>query len=58
LFFYDSLEQLNDLLNDATIFGNMSNFVGIVNMDDPFSNKPPCADGLINEVHDDGFTIL
>jgi len=32
--FYDSLEQLNDLLNDATIFGNMSNFVGIVNMDD------------------------
>jgi len=39
-------------LNDVTIFGNMSNFVGMININDPFSNKVPCANGLIDEVHD------
>jgi len=50
--FYGFLEQVNDLLNDVTMFGNMSNFVGTININDPFSNKLPCADGLIDEVHD------
>jgi len=49
--FFDFLEQVNDLLNDASIFGNMSNFVGMINISDPFSNKAPCNDGLIDEVH-------
>ena len=39
-------------MNDATIFGNMSNFAGMININDPFSNKEPCADGLLDEVHD------
>ena len=50
--YFDFLEQVNDLLNDVSIFGNMSNFVGMININDPFSNKVPCADGLIDEVHD------
>ena len=39
--FYDFMEQLNNLLNDVTIFGNMLNFVGTVDPADPFNNKPP-----------------
>jgi len=50
--FYDFVEQLNDLLNDVTIFGNMSNFVGTVDPADPFNNKPPPSGGLVDEVHD------
>jgi len=50
--YFDFLEQVNDLLNDASIFGNLSNFVGTININDPFSNKAPCNDGLIDEVHD------
>jgi len=50
--FYDFVEQLNDLLNDVTIFGNMSNFLGTVDPADPFNNKPPPSGGLVDEVHD------
>jgi hypothetical protein len=36
---YDFLEQVNDLLNDETLFGNISNFEGTIDPADPFSNK-------------------
>ena len=36
---YDFLEQVNDLLNNATLFGNIANFEGIIDTADPFSNK-------------------
>ena len=33
-------------------FGNMTNFVGMINIDDPFNNKLPFPNGLFDEVHD------
>jgi len=36
---YDFLEQVNDLLNNETLFGNISNFEGTIDPADPFSNK-------------------
>jgi len=44
--------KVNDFFKDATTFGNMANFVGTIDMADPFSNKPPTADGLVDKVHD------
>jgi len=47
------LEQVNDLLNDSTILGDVSYFISIIDMNDPFSsNKRPPQHGLIDEVHD------
>ena len=48
--YFDFLEQVNDLLNDISIFGNMTNFVGTININDPFHNKLPCPDELFDEV--------
>ena len=49
---YDFLEQVNDLLNDETLFGNISNFEGTIDPADPFSNKRVPAGGLVDEVND------
>jgi len=46
------MDQVNDLLNDVTIFGNLDNFIGTIDMAEPFGNKPPNAAGLVDEVHD------
>ncbi len=50
--YFDFLEQVNDILNNIAIFGNMSNFVGTINITDPFNNKLPCPNRLFDEVHD------
>jgi len=49
---YDFMDQVNDLLNDVTIFGNLDNFIGTIDMAEPFGNKPPNTAGLVDEVHD------
>ena len=46
---YDFLKQVNDLLNDSSMFGDINN---TIDMNDPFSNKTPPQNGLIDEVHD------
>jgi len=50
--YYDFLEQVNDLLNDSTIFSDINNFISMIDMNDPFGNKRPPQNGLIDEVHD------
>jgi len=42
---------VNDLLNNSTIFGDINNFIGTIDMNDPFGNKRPPQNGLIDEVH-------
>jgi len=49
---YDFLQQVNDLLNDATLFGNIANFASTIDTADPFSNKQAPAGGLVDEVND------
>jgi len=49
---YDFLEQVNDLLNDEALFGNIANFEGTIDTADPFSNKRVPDGGLIDEVND------
>jgi len=50
--YYNFLDQVHDLLNDVLIWGDVSNFQGSVNLDDPFSNEPLCHDSLVNEIVD------
>jgi len=50
--YYDFLEQVNDLLNDISIWGDESNFEGMVDMNNPFSNECYCNDGFVDEVND------
>jgi len=49
---YDLLQQVNNLLNDVTLFGNIANFAGTIDTADPFRNKQAPAGGLVNEVND------
>jgi len=37
---YNFLDQINDLLNNISIWGDIANFEGTVNMNNPFSNEP------------------
>jgi len=37
----------------ATIFGDINNFIGMIDRSDPFGNKRPPQNGLIDEVHDE-----
>jgi len=46
------LEQVRNFLNDSTVFGEVSNLDGTIDMNDPFSNKRPPQNGSIIEVHD------
>jgi len=39
------------ILNDSTIFGDVSNFVSTIDLNNPFSNKRPPKIGLIDEVY-------
>jgi len=50
--YYNFLEQVHDLLNDISIWGDKSNFKGTINMEDPFSNEPIHVDGCIDEIVD------
>jgi len=50
--YYTFIDQFHDLLNDVSIWGDECNFKGTVNMDDPFSNQPICADAFVDETVD------
>ncbi len=52
MYYYNFLDQVHDLLNDVSIWGDVSNFQGTVNLHDPFSNEPLHHDGLVDELVD------
>jgi len=49
---YDFKEQALDLIHDINIWGNMENFEGTVDPNNPFSGKTPRTDGLLDEIVD------
>jgi len=49
---YDFKEQALDLIHDINIWGDMSNFVGTVDPNNPFSGQSPRTDGLLDEIVD------
>jgi len=52
IIWYDFKEQALDLIHDIKIWGNLDNFKGTIDPDNPFSGKSPRTDGLIDEVVD------
>ena len=50
--YYNVLDQVHDLLNDISIWGDESNFEGMVDMKDHFSNDHFQNNGLVDEVND------
>ncbi len=50
--YYDFLDQVNDLLNDISSWGDKSNFEGTIDMKNLFSNDCIWNDGYVNEVND------
>jgi len=50
--FFNFLDQVHDLLNDITIWGDESNFKGTVDMSHPFSNDPIRNNHFVDEIHD------
>jgi len=48
--YYNFLDQVHDLLNDISSWGDKCNFKGTINMDDPFSNEPIRVDGFVDEI--------
>ena len=49
---YDFKEQALDLIQDIDLWGNLDNFVGTVDPENPFSGKTPRQDGLLDEIVD------
>jgi len=49
---YDFKEVAFDLIQDINLWGNMENFIGTVDPNDPFSGKSPRQDGLLGEIVD------
>jgi len=49
---YDFKEQAMDLIQDIDLWGNMDNFIGTVDPENPFSGKSPRKDGLLDEIVD------
>jgi hypothetical protein len=49
---YNFLEQAQDLVSDIHLWGDMRNFVGTTNVNDPFCAITPRMDGLVDEVVD------
>ena len=45
---YDFKEQVMDLIKDIDLWGNMDNFIGTVDPENPYSGKSPRKDGLLN----------
>ncbi len=41
-----------DLIHDINIWGDMSNFEGTVDPNNPFSGQSPRTDGLLDEIVD------
>ena len=52
IIWYDFQKQAMDLINDVSIWGNLDNFRGTIDPNNPFSAKPPRQDGLLDEVVD------
>jgi len=52
IIWYDFKQQAMDLINDVSIWGNLDNFKGTVDPENPFSGKSPREDGLLDEVVD------
>ncbi len=55
IIWYDFKEQALDLIHDIEIWGNLDNFKGTIDPDNPFSGKSPRTDGLIDEVVDNAW---
>jgi len=49
---YDFKEQAMDLIQDIDLWGNMDNFIGTVDPENPFSGISPRKDGLLDEIVD------
>ena len=49
---YDFKEQAMDLIQDIDLWGNMDNFLGTVDPENPFSGKSPRKDGLLDAIVD------
>jgi len=49
---YDFKEQALDLIQDIDLWGNLDNFVGTVDPENPFSGKTPRQGGLLDEIVD------
>jgi len=49
---YDFKEQALDLIQDIDLWGNLDNFIGTVDPENPFSGKSPRKDGLLDEIVD------
>jgi len=41
IIWYDFQKQAMDLINDVSIWGNLDNFRGTIDPNNPFSTKPP-----------------
>ena len=52
LMHFDFFEQVQDLLNCPSLFGDMNNLKGCVNIDTPFERYIPPEGAGIDEVHD------
>jgi len=52
IIWYDFKEQALDLIHDINIWGDMSNFEGTVDPNNPFSGQSPRTDGLLDEIVD------
>jgi len=52
IIWYDFKEQALDLIHDINIWGDMNNFKGTVDPENPFSGLSPRTDGLLDEVVD------
>jgi len=50
--YYNFFDQVHDLLNDILIWGDLSNFQGTDNLENPFTNEPLHCDGLVDEIVD------
>jgi len=50
---FNFFDQVHDLMNDITIWGNESKFEGTVHMSHPFSNDQTRNDGFVDDIHDD-----
>ena len=46
---YDFKEQALDLIQDTDLWGNLDNFIGTVDPENPFSGKSPRKDGLLDK---------
>jgi len=49
IIWYDFKEQALDLICDIEMWGNLDNFKGIIDPDNPFSGKSPRTDRLIDD---------